>query len=165
MGTIFRNYKSPGKTKKSDVVKQQKPSVGVVPWVPNRQTSGLRQPHEKGTFFSAKATGSAADAAIPKNPSVIKLFPNNPVAVGTSVVQLMLDNANRDEFQVQNISTAHVALGFGKPPTISSYDFMLAPCAIAGDGQGGAYISDEFKGAVYAISDGVGSVSIKELPA
>src|SRR3954467_2295779 len=102
MGSLFKNYGSPGRTKSTDVVKQQKPAVGVFPWIPQRHINSLRQPHEKGTFFSVKSTGQVAVDAAVKSPTALKLFPTNPIAIGLSSVQLTLDNGNREEVQITN---------------------------------------------------------------
>lgn len=167
MGSLFKNYVSPGRTKKKDVVKQQKPGVGVFPWLPNRQLNTLRQPHEKGRFFSMRATTPGADGtdAPAKQPNPVKLFPTNPVTVGLTPLQILLDNPNRTELVVTNLGTTHIYLGFGRVPTTTSYDFALAVAGVANDGTGGVWITDQYTGAVYAISDGAGgSIAIKELP-
>jgi hypothetical protein len=161
MGNVFRTY-NPAAPKKG-VTKQQKPNVGPFPWIPNRNINVPRQPHERGNFFAQKATGTTADKM--QQPSVIKLFPNNPVAVGVAAVQLMLDNPNRTELAVSNVGTTHIYLGFGRVPTALNYDFVLSPSGSANDGSGGVWISDIFTGAVWAISDvAAGSVALKELP-
>jgi hypothetical protein len=167
MGNLFKNYRSPGKTKTKDVVKQQKPAVGVFPWIPQRHINSLRQPHEKGKFFAQKSTGTATDPASgPVNsPTVLKLFPTNPVAIGLSSVQITLDNGNRDEIQITNVGTSKIYLGLGRVPTLTNYDQPLAACAVANDGTGGEWISDSWKGSIYAISDSAaGSLVMKETP-
>jgi hypothetical protein len=166
MSSLFKNYVSPGRTKKKDAVKQQKPAVGTFPWMPNRQIGILRQPHEKGTFFSVKATGDAAVIDTPqKQPNPVKLFPTNPVTIGLTPVQILLDNPNRVELSVSNIGITHIYLGFGRVPSITSYDYVLAVSGVADDGTGAVWIGDNFSGSVYAISDGAaGKIAIKELP-
>lgn len=160
---IFSNYTSPGKTKPKDVVKQQKPAVGVFPWIPNRHVGSLTQPNERGRFFSRKAT-QPGDAAV-SSPTVLKLFPTNPIAIGTTPVQLTLDNGNRDEIQITNVGTTHIYIGIGRVPSTTNYDQPLAPCAAANDGTGGEYITSSWKGSLWAVSDAVGgSIVLKETP-
>lgn len=60
MSGVFRNYKNSTSKKPADnVVRDSHPNNFPYRWKPNREFFRLKQPHERGTFFSGKSVSGA----------------------------------------------------------------------------------------------------------
>ena len=87
----------------------------------------------------------------------------NIFATGSTASQALAANQTRKELILVNVGTVVVYVAFGVLPTTALYHVALSACGVAGDGTGGSFISDLWKGAVAVISSSAGSVSIVEL--
>ncbi len=73
--------------------------------------------------------------------------------VGTAVIQIVGNTGpGRVEVMVVNTGTTKMYLGLGVGPTTTAYHVALAACTAANDGTGGSFVSDVWKGAIYAVS-------------
>lgn len=84
---------------------------------------------------------------------------------GTTAAQVLASNAARKLVMIQNTGTTILkfALGAGTP-TATVYHFALAPCVATDDGNGAAWISDAWTGAIQALSSGAsGQMVVTEL--
>ena len=57
MGTVFNNHKTTTPPTRNNFLRQSKPNATPNIWRPNRPVFSLRQPHEKGSFFSVSSNG------------------------------------------------------------------------------------------------------------
>ena len=75
------------------------------------------------------------------------------VSVGTVAGLVMQPNHHRKECVIINTGVTPIYLGFGTVLPTAVNGLPLSPCSnYAGDGTGGSFISDIWKGAIYAIS-------------
>lgn len=129
--------------------------AGADPWFPEDQI----------------AAGGAAPS-YPNAPSQIytdqyRVLFQNPISVGTSVLQIALANRTRKEMILVNVGTATIYVGFGFNPTPTNYSIFLQPCSAANDGTGGILIDEAWKGTVFVLAAGAsgGLVNFTEIPA
>jgi hypothetical protein len=109
---------------------------------------------------------------VPSNPLSVQTSPADDSSiplqqtVGASAISILVANLTRLEAMVVNTGTTVIYLGLGRTPTIVNYHVALAACSVANDGTGGTYITDIWKGAINAISNGAGgTVCVTELTA
>jgi hypothetical protein len=119
------------------------------------------------SIFKPTPTALGDHQAIAPQPSVQKLFQsiNNPITVGTVALQIMLANPNRTSFTVTNVGTTTIYVGYGRVPSINSFEQALQACTVANNGSGGVLIDEEFLGTIFVISNAIGgAVALIEEP-
>lgn len=102
------------------------------------------------TLDDASILNPCASAQVANN----ALAGNNPVPVPqtpATPAKILEANSDRKEIIIQNVSAVVVYIGLGFQPTATSYSVALQQCGATHDGTGGVYVSDNWKGAVYAI--------------
>jgi hypothetical protein len=78
--------------------------------------------------------------------------------VGTTSGVVLVANEYRKRLIIQNTGIYPVYLGLGAAPTTTNYHLALAGCSnSAGDGSGGVYLDEMWKGPVFAISSTAGA--------
>jgi hypothetical protein len=97
-----------------------------------------------------------------------RVLNQNPVTITSDAKQLALENHNRAEMFIVNVSTVSILIAFGFIPTSTVYTLPLQACGIANDGTGGVIISDQWQGQVWAIlaagAAGNGALLFTEIP-
>lgn len=106
----------------------------------------------------------------PNSPTNQSNTVNDPVGqvgpISASAPEPVLQaNPNRLEVTIQNTSTDVVYLILTQNKgTLVNYHIALAACSTAGDGTGGTWISDLWKGPVFALSStGAGTLAVTEM--
>jgi hypothetical protein len=82
-------------------------------------------------------------------------------SIGTTAAQALAASSDGKGFWIVNTGTTVIkgVLGSGTP-TQTVYHFALKACSVADDGTGGAYVDDQWIGAVQIISDDAGGTCV-----
>ena len=82
-------------------------------------------------------------------------------SIGTTAAQALAASDTGKGFWIVNTGATVIkgVLGTGTP-TQTVYHFALKACAVADDGSGGAYVDDQWIGAVQIISDAAGGTCV-----
>lgn len=79
------------------------------------------------------------------------------ITINTTAIQLIPSNSTRKRVTLQNIGTTTIKVNLGtETPTQTLFHFSLPNCLSSGDGIGGFYSDDLWKGAIKAISSSSG---------